>query len=101
MRVANIGILVSGPKVALVRDSTGMTQEAFAPLIGYTKGGLANLETQDVIGMNKTKFLNLANLMKISPIELLKKIGADGALVDEMQVAAAKKKQTETSNPER
>lgn len=70
-------VQVSGSKLATLRRERFYTQDELGAAIGMTGGGVRRIETAQSTGIQMKNFRRLAEVMKFSPDELQKRIGAD------------------------
>jgi transcriptional regulator with XRE-family HTH domain len=71
-------IKISGKKLARMREELFFSQERFAQEVGQSRGNIARLEAEDVVGILPSKFRQMAEGLKIPADELMKRIGVNG-----------------------
>lgn len=71
-------VKISGERFAGVWRDTAMSQETFAAAIGMKRSGVFRLMRPGVHGMFTDNFRHLAGLVRVTPQELLARIGEGG-----------------------
>lgn len=61
-----------GLAIAMRRESLGLTQEEVAKYVGVSKASVSRWESGDISNMRRDRIQKLAEILKVSPVELVK-----------------------------
>jgi len=84
MRNVSRTVKVSGERLAEVWRGSMMSKETFAQAAGMKRSGVFRLMRPGVHGMFADNFRRMAEVLKITPSDLQRRIAPDGAGIDEV-----------------